>query len=245
MTFLEALLLFGGGLLAGVINSMAGGGSLLTVPLLSLAGVEGLAANGTNRVAVLIQTLSSGIGYHQGGQRPYRAASRLIPPALVGGLAGALLVSQLNDDLFEKIFGFLMIPLLILALWKPKAETAHEPWPRWLEIVVFLGLGFYAGAIQAGVGLLLLLLLARSGFDLVSGNAVKTLLVISITALVALPVFLLDGQIRWIPALVLSAGSAAGGYAGARVATKGGERIIKPVLVVAVLGLAGRMIGLY
>ena len=245
MTTFEALLLFGGGLLAGVINSMAGGGSLLTVPLLSLVGVEGLAANGTNRVAVLIQNLSSGIGYHQGGVRPYRAGARLIPSALVGGLGGALLVSQLNDAVFEKIFGFLMIPLLVLALWKPKAEKATEPWPRWLEVVVFLGLGFYAGAIQAGVGLLLLLTLARSGFDLVTGNAVKTLLIIAITALVAVPVFLLDGQVRWVPALVLSAGSASGGYAGARVATKGGERIIKPVLVVAVLGLAGRMIGLY
>lgn len=245
MTTFEALLLFGGGLLAGVINSMAGGGSLLTVPLLSLAGVEGLAANGTNRVAVLIQTLASGVGYHQGGQRPYRETARLLPPALVGGLVGALLVSQLNDELFEKIFGFLMIPLLILALWKPKAETSTEPWPRWVEIVVFLGLGFYAGAIQAGVGLLLLLMLARSGYDLVTGNAIKTLLVIAITALVALPVFLLDGQIRWLPALVLSAGSATGGYVGARVAVGGGERVIKPVLVVAVLGLAGRMVGLY
>ncbi len=245
MSWLDAVLLFAGGFLAGGINSMAGGGSLLTVPLLSLAGVDGLSANGTNRVAVLIQTVMSGVGYHQGGVRPYRETAQIAPPALVGGLVGALLVSQLNDDAFEKIFGLLMIPLLVLALWKPKLDAEAAPWPRWVQLAVFFGVGFYAGAIQAGVGILLLLILTRSGYDLVRGNAIKTALVILITAFVALPVFLLDGQVEWFPAFVLSAGSALGGYGGARLAVHGGDRLIKPVLVVAVLGLSGRMIGLY
>ena len=245
MTWLDALILFGGGLLAGVINSMAGGGSLLTVPLLSLAGVEGLAANGTNRVAVLFQSMTAGLGYHQGGVRPHAITKRLLPPALVGGLIGALLVSQLADDAFEQIFGILMIPLLILSLWKPKPEATAEPWSRWFEAVVFFGIGFYAGAIQAGAGLILLLVLRRAGIDLLRGNSVKTWLIVGISGLVALPVFLLNGQVEWLPALVLSLGSAAGAYVGARVATKGGDTIIKPVLVVAVLALSGRMIGLY
>lgn len=245
VTWLDVLILFGGGLLAGVINAMAGGGSLLTVPLLSLAGVDGLSANGTNRVAVLFQTITAGIGYHQGGVRPYAITKRLLPQALVGGLLGALLVSQLNDDVFERVFGLLMIPLLVLSLWKPKPDAAPEPWPKWVEVTVFFGIGFYAGAIQAGAGLILLLVLRRAGIDLLRGNAVKTHLIIAISGLVALPVFLLNGQVEWLPAIVLSMGSASGGYLGARVATKGGEAIIKPVLVVAVLGLSGRMIGLY
>ena len=111
--------------------------------------------------------------------------------------------------------------------------------------MVFFGLGVYAGAIQAGVGLVMLLLLARSGIGLVMGNAIKTALVVAITAIVALPVFLLHGQVEWTPALVLSAGAASGGYAGARLAVERGEQLIRPVLVVAVLGLAGRMLGLY
>jgi len=245
VTWLDALILFGGGLLAGVINSMAGGGSLLTVPLLSLAGVDGLSANGTNRVAVLFQAVTAGVGYHQGGVRPYAITKRLLPAALAGGLLGALLVSQLDDDIFERAFGLLMIPLLILSLWKPKPDAAPEPWSRWVEGVVFFGIGFYAGAIQAGAGLILLLVLRRAGLDLLRGNAVKTHLIIAISGLVALPVFLWNGQVEWLPAIVLSLGSAAGAYAGARVATKGGEKIIKPVLIVAVLALSGRMIGLY
>ncbi|MEL6891201.1 MAG: sulfite exporter TauE/SafE family protein [Actinomycetota bacterium] len=245
MSGLDIAILLGGGLLAGVINAMAGGGSLLTVPLLSLVGVTGLDANGTNRVAVLIQTVTSGFGYHQGGVRPYRETSRLLPAALAGGLCGALVVSSIDDELFERVFGVLMIPLLALALWKPKTSVADVGWPWWLSASVFFGVGFYAGAIQAGVGLLLLLTLSRSGFDLVRGNAIKTLLVIAITAVVALPVFIAKGQVEWLPALVLSVGSGLGGYVGARVATSGGERVIKPVLVVAVIGLAGRMVGLY
>jgi uncharacterized membrane protein YfcA len=138
-----------------------------------------------------------------------------------------------------------MIPLLGVALWKPKADVVAEPWPRWVELLVFFGVGVYAGAIQAGVGLVLLLLLARSGINLVMGNAIKSALIVAITAIVALPVFLLDGQVEWAPALVLSAGAASGGYAGARLAVERGEQLIRPVLVVAVLGLAGRMLGLY
>ncbi len=245
MSTLDVLILLGGGLLAGVINAMAGGGSLLTVPLLSLAGVGGLDANGTNRVAVLIQNVTSGIGYHERGVRPYRATGRVLPPALAGGLAGALLVSQIDDELFERLFGLLMIPLLVLALWKPKTSAADRTWPAGLTIVVFFGLGFYAGAVQAGVGILLLLVLSRMGFDLVQGNGVKTHLVIAITACVALPIFIWNDQVEWLPALVLSVGTGVGGYLGARIAADGGERIIKPVLVVAVLGLAGRMIGIY
>lgn len=245
MSGLDAVILLVGGVIAGVINSMAGGGSLLTVPLLSIAGVNGLDANGTNRLSVLIQGLTSGLGYVQGGVRPIQETVRILPPALVGGLIGAVGVSQLDDSAFEKLFGVLMIPLLVLALWKPKADVAPEPWPIWVQLVVFFGVGFYAGAIQAGVGIILLLLLARSGVDLVRGNAIKTFVIVAVTAIVALPVFLLDGQVRWGPALVLSAGTAAGGYLGARVAIRGGERLVKPVLVVAVIALSGRMIGLY
>jgi len=247
---LDAVLLLVGGLVAGVINSMAGGGSLLTVPLLSIVGVEGLDANGTNRVAVLVQTLTSGLGFHQAGVRPYRETARLLPPALVGGLLGALVVSSIDDEFFEQVFGVLMIPLLVLALWKPSkakmAAAAEGPaWPWWLSGLVFFGVGFYAGAIQAGVGILLLLTLSRSGIDLVRGNAIKTIIVVVITAVVALPVFIAKGQVEWVPAVVLSIGTGAGGYLGARVAAHGGERVIKPVLVVSVIGLAGRMIGLY
>lgn len=242
MSPIEAILIFFGGVFAGGINSMAGGGSLLTVPLLSLAGVDGLFANGTNRVAVLIQNGSSGYGYASKKVVPFRDALPIFVPAVVGGLIGALAVSGIDDDLFEKIFGIMMFPMLALSLWKPKTKAASKPWPLWLNLVVFFLVGIYAGAIQAGVGLILLLLLSRAGFDLVEGNAIKTYVILVVSA-VAVVTFVAQGQVRWIPALVLSGGMALGGYAGSLIAVAGGEKVIRPVLVVSVVVLALKMIG--
>ncbi len=239
-----ALLIFFGGMFAGTVNAMAGGGSLLTVPLLSLAGVEGLLANGTNRIAVLIQTGSSARSYVKRRVEGWQATRRVLPATLVGGLVGASVVSQINDELFERIFGFLMIPMLVLVLVKPKAKETDEPWPRWLSIAVFFGVGVYAGAIQAGVGLILLMVLARAGHDLVTANLIKSYVVIGVS-LIACTIFIVQGQVEWAPALVLSAGSGIGGYVGAHIAVEGGERVIKPVLAASVVALSGRMIGLY
>ncbi|MFT7600331.1 MAG: putative membrane protein YfcA [Acidimicrobiales bacterium] len=244
MDGLDAVLIFAGGVFAGLINSMAGGGSLLTVPLLSLGGVEGLLANGTNRVAVLIQNASSGYGYAKRGIGSKAETLQVLVPTLVGGLVGAAVVSQIDDKLFERIFGFLMIPLLALSIWKPKTKSNDEPWPMWVTAVVFFGVGIYAGAIQAGVGLILLLVLSRAGFDLVKANAIKTFVILGVSV-VAVAIFVAQGQVRWGPAAVLSAGMAIGGYGGSQLAVTGGEKLIKPVLVVSVLALAGRMIGVY
>lgn len=244
MSIGSALLIFVGGLFAGFVNALAGGGSLLTVPLLGLAGVEGLIANGTNRVSVLLATGTTGIGYARGGYADWGKTSKVAGPAVLGGLVGALVVSNLNDEIFEKAFGIVMIPLLVLSLKPPKKDAVQKPWPLAVTFAVFFLVGVYAGAIQAGTGLILLLILSRAGNDLVSANAIKNF-VISAVSVIALSVFIYQGQVAWGPALVLSAGSMTGGYIGANSAVKGGEKVVKPVLVISVLLLAGRMLGLY
>lgn len=270
MSGAEALVILIGGFVAGVINAMAGGGSLLTVPLLALAGLGGTVANGTNRVAVLVQNASSAWGYARKGVGDTRRTVSVLVPVAAGALVGSVAASQINDRLFERIFGLLMIPLLVLSLWprsrpsaRPSARSSGERapggpdpdgpepggpstgvWSGWLTGAVFFGLGVYGGAVQAGIGILLLLVLSRSGFDLVTANGVKTLVILVIT-LIAVPVFLLNDQVRWLQALVLSVGMGAGGFVGANTAVRGGERLIKPVLTVIVLVLASRMIGLW
>ncbi|MCP3990363.1 MAG: sulfite exporter TauE/SafE family protein [Actinomycetia bacterium] len=252
MTGLEALLILVGGFLAGMINAMAGGGSLLTVPLLSLAGLGGTVANGTNRVAVLVQNASSAWGYARKGVGDRDRTLAVLAPTAAGALIGSVVASQINDRLFERIFGLLMIPLLVLSLWPSRSKEAQtdgtgEPaqtWAPWLTYTAFFGLGIYGGAVQAGIGIILLLVLSRTGFDLVTANGVKTLVILVIT-IVAVPVFVANGQVRWLHALVLSVGAGVGGFVGANAAIKGGERLIKPVLVAVVLVLASRMIGLW
>lgn len=240
----DALLILVGGFLAGMINAMAGGGSLITVPLLSIAGVGGTLANGTNRVAVLIQNAGSAWGYARKGVGSRRETLPVLAPAAVGALVGSLAASQIDDRLFERLFGALMLPLLLLSVWQPRAETAEIAWPRWLASLAFFGIGAYGGAVQAGVGLILLLVLARAGIDLVTANAIKTIVILTITA-IAVPVFVANDQVRWLPAIVLSIGTGGGGFVGAGVAVEGGERLIRPVLVVVVVVLATRMLGLW
>lgn len=244
MSIGSALLIFAGGCFAGFVNALAGGGSLLTVPLLSLAGVEGLLANGTNRVSVLLATLTTGLGFKRGGFVDWSQILPVAGPAVVGGTVGSIAVSQIDDQLFERMFGIIMIPLLVLSLRPPGKNGARTRWPAWLTVIVFFLAGVYAGAIQAGVGLILLLILNRAGHDLVTGNAIKNFVVTGVS-LIAVPVFVFQGQVRWLPAVVLSAGTMTGGYLGANSAVSGGERVVKPVLAVAVVILAGRMLGLY
>lgn len=246
MLWWEVALLLVGGVAAGAINTVAGGGSMLTVPLLVLAGVPGNAANGSNRVGILTSNLAAVATFRKLGVEGLVHASRVIVPVLAGSLVGSLGVSRLiGDDAFETVFGLLMIPLVILSVRRPKPRAEGEgTWSPLTVLVVFFAIGIYGGAFQAGVGLVLLAALTRSGINLVVANSIKVI-INSVVTLVALPVFILHGDIRWAPALVLAFGFVIGGSLGARLAVKGGEVLIRRAMVVAALALAGRLIGLY
>ncbi|MBM46601.1 MAG: integrase [Acidimicrobiaceae bacterium] len=245
MELIDAMLVAGAGVVAGVVNAMAGGGSLLTVGLLNVfVGLPGLVANGTNRFGVLVQNASSVVSYRKEGVRGFRRAIAVIFPVTIGSFIGSLLVSSITDETFERIFGILMVPLLFVSLRPPKSSGSQINWHPALTTVIFFAIGLYGGAFQAGVGLLVVVALSKAGLDLVNANAVKVVVIFILTA-IALPVFIVRGQVDWGFAVVLAVGFAIGGWIGARIAVRGGEKIIRPVLVAAVAALAGRMIGLY
>jgi uncharacterized membrane protein YfcA len=244
MSFWDAVLLVVGGAFAGIINAMAGGGSTLTVPLLVLAGVPGNDANGSNRVGILTSNIATALSFHRLGVRAYREATPVLLPVVLGSLTGSIGVSRIADDTFETIFGLLMLPILFLSLRKPKPREGGEPWRTSTTVIVFFGIGIYGGAVQAGVGLVLLAALTRSGFDLVKANVIKVLVTLVVTA-IALPVFIVQGQVQWGPALVLAVGLALGGWFGARIAVEGGDRVIRWVMIGATLVLAARLLGLF
>lgn len=244
MTAFEAVLLFAGGIFSGIVNAMAGGGSMLTVPLLVLAGVPGVTANGSNRVGILTSNISSLLSFRNEGVQVTRNLAPIIGPAIAGSLVGAYGISRLTDDSFERVFGLLMIPLIIMTIWKPKVRAEADQWPIATTVAVFFGIGIYAGAIQAGVGLVLLAALSRSGLDLVSANMVKVIFTLCAT-LIALPVFILQGNVAWVPAVVLAVGLTIGGWVGARFAVRGGEKWIRIVMIVAAIALAARLLGVF
>ena len=244
MALSEVLLLAFGGLAAGVINTMAGGGSTITVPLLVFAGVPGTYANGSNRVGILPACLAAVLSFRRLGVSGFRDARIIFLPVLFGSLAGSLLINKLGDDQFERLLAFLVISIVILTLMPPTPKESKSSWGRSTMILIFFVVGVYGGAIQAGVGLVIVLALSRSGFDLVTANSIKVMINAFVTV-VALPVFIFSGKISWGPALVLAAGLTAGGWIGAKWTVEGGEQVVRWVMVIAALGLSGKLVGLY
>ena len=244
MQWWEAVLLVVGGAAAGMINAVAGGGSTLTVPLLVLAGVPGNDANGSNRVGILTSNVAAAAAFRRLGVSGLSRAAPILVPVIVGSLVGSLVISRLTDETFERVFGLLMLPVIFFSIRKPRVNLDADPWPVALVVVVFFGVGLYGGAVQAGVGLVMLAALARAGFDLVTANNIKAVVNIVIT-LVALPVFIVNGHVRWVPALILAVGLTIGSWIGAHAAVQGGERLIRRAMVVAALLLAGRLLGVY
>jgi len=244
---LGAALLVVGGLVAGVVNTLAGGGSLLTVPLLVLLGLPGTLANGTNRVGILLQCLTATWRFRAAGVFAPRTVLPVLAPIAAGALLGALAISRVADETFERLFGLLMLVLLVPTLRRLPSGEAAPPPKRWggaSSGLAFLAIGVYAGAFQAGVGVPLLLALLHAGHDAVRANAIKVA-VIALATLMAIPIFWAGGQIAWLPAGLLGLGFTVGASLGVPLAVRGGERLIRPLLALAVLALAAHMLGLY
>jgi len=241
----DAALLLAGGLVAGVVNTLAGGGSLLTVPLLVLVGVPGTLANGSNRIGVLLQNLTATWRFRAQGVSGLRESLPVLVPVLVGSVLGAAWVSSLAHETFERLFGVLMLGLLVPMLRGTRAGAEPPaPWSPAVRALAFFGIGLYGGAFQAGVGLILVVALRRTGHGWIDANGIKVVVVGALTA-IAVPVFVWQDQVAWGPALALGAGFALGGELGARLTVSRGEALIRPVVAVAVVAMAGRMVGLY
>ncbi|HYC55823.1 MAG TPA: sulfite exporter TauE/SafE family protein [Candidatus Binatia bacterium] len=244
MTTFETVLLMGSAAVAGAVNTLAGGGSLLTVPILIFVGLPATVANGTNRLGVLVQGAVSAGELSRAGAIDWRESLRLLPPLVLGGAAGAIGVSQLADATFERAFALVMLVLLAPTLRPPSPHRARQPLSKRATWAWLLLVGAYGGAFQAGIGIILMLVLARCGYDLMRANGIK-IAVVFLQTIFTLPVFVMAGQIAWMPGLLMALGFAAGGAIGARAAMAGGERIVRPVLAVSVAAMAGRLLGLY
>ena len=233
------------GVVAGFFNVVAGGGSLLTLPLLVLLGLPSPVANGTNRVAIVIQNLVAVPTFHRGGIRGLRRALPLVLLALPGTILGAWAGVVVPDALFRRVIAVTMIVLagVVLVVRRPAGgeETGERPF-RPATLAAFALLGFYAGFIQAGIGFFIAFALAGlERFPLVRAHAFKVTIVLALQC-VALPVFAAGGMVRWVPGLVLAAGLSLGGWIGARTALRSSERFLRVVLGVAAVALALKLL---
>lgn len=240
------LLLMPAGFIAGVVNTIAGGGSFLTLPaLMYLCGLDPKLANGTNRIAILLSTFSATATFHKHGHIDRSLVLRLALPTLAGVPAGALLAVYLPAEAFKPVFGLIFLVMGVVLAFNPKLLADREQplaQSAWGEIACFLGIGVYIGFIQAGMGILLLLGMSLfHGRDLVGANAVKNALGLAVT-LLGLLVFIFYGQVRWVPGLVMALGNLLGGVVGARLAIKQGRRLIFAGLIVVMFATAAQLL---
>lgn len=230
---LQALVLAAAGLLAGFINTLAGGGSAITLPVLDwVTGSPGI-ANATNRIAILFQNVGAVAGFQTGRAVPYRLALRLAVPATIGGVAGAKVATLLPEDAMRIVLslsiGFVAVSAFVRP---PKTPPLRTPWTE----VAFLLVGFYTGLVQVGVGFLLLACLVGGlSLDLVRANAAKVLIVL-VATVPSLVVFYLKGQLLFAEGLVLACGNTGGAWIASRLAVKRGGSWIRWVIVIAALG---------
>ncbi|MDX1980961.1 MAG: sulfite exporter TauE/SafE family protein [Bryobacteraceae bacterium] len=221
------LLLLAAAFLAGAVNAIAGGGTLLTFPSL-LAVLSPVSANATSTVALLPGSLAAAWGYRTELARCRVHLVRLLPPSFLGGVLGSLLLIRMPERVFANLVPWLLIGAsILLLLQKPVARWlgAHPhkaPSTGTVAAIVFFQflVGVYGGYFGAGIGILMLSSLAFVGIhDIHEMNAVKSVLAATMNG-VTVVIFALSGVIVWRYALVMAAAATLGGYAGARVARR-------------------------
>ncbi|HUV94715.1 MAG TPA: sulfite exporter TauE/SafE family protein [Anaerolineae bacterium] len=245
----QVLIVLGAGLVAGFVNTMAGGGSFITLPALMFAGVPAAMANGTNRVAIEVGAILSVLGFRRKGVSHPRLGLQLAIPASVGAILGANVVIDIPELVFHRILAVAMVVMLAILILNPKKwlqnrQVEITPRRRALAYLAFLALGFYGGAIQAGIGFLLIAtLVLAAGQDLVHTNSTKVLIV-SIYTLFALGLFAVKGEVNWPLGLLLSVGNGGGGWLASQLAVEKGDKLVRVVLGVMLALMAVRYLGM-
>lgn len=234
------LIAFAGAFIAGIINALAGNGSVITLTVLTeLTGLPGVVANGTNRVGVLMNAFGAMTGFAK-KKVDYRHHIKYILPVVLGAVVGIVVATKVTSDQFMWVFKFLMVVMLVVIITNPERwlilHEGKSKMPKWLEWPSMLVLGFYGGFIQMGMGvfyLAVLVLIAR--LPMIESNAIKAVSVAAFT-LIAVTVFSFSGLIVWSIGLVMGVAQFIGGWIAAHYATKipGATKWAYYVLLVAV-----------
>jgi uncharacterized membrane protein YfcA len=260
------LLLFGVGLAAGFLNVLAGGGSLLSMPVMVFCGMDGATANGTNRIAILAQNIAATISFLRHGTLKLSLALGLAVCTLPGSIFGALLGTKIEGVAFNRFLAVVMLVVLGIMLLPKKRlvetkDTSEElsdggpeggsslpgtdNIPRWrlaLTCLGMVGIGFYGGIIQGGIGFFIIAILSHGlRLDLIRVNALKVF-IIGVYTPVALLIFALSGEVDWFAGLALACGNSLGAYLGARFSLAKGEKVVRWFVWFAMGAMALRLL---
>ncbi len=223
----DAPIVFIAAFIAGGMNAIAGGGTLISFPALLWLGRHPILANATNTVALLPGSLAGAFGFRHELKRIRHWLLILLWPSLVGGFLGSYVLLHTPERMFRGIIPYLLLFATILLMigpqlqrWLPRSTTSISA-RRWAALVFFqLLVGFYGGYFGAGIGILMLAALELMGLtDIHQMNGLKNVLAFTINGIAAL-YFIRSGAVLWGDVLWMAIGALAGGYASAAIARR-------------------------
>ena len=237
-----------GGFFAGIVNTLAGNGSAITLTIFTeVLGLPPNIANGTNRIGVLSQCTASSVGFYQGGKLDLRNNWAFYLPTIIGAIVGVVIAVNVSNEQFKSFFSYMMVVMLLVILIRPKrwlaASDASKRPSFWVLLPLYFILGVYGGFIQMGMGVFFLaitVLLAR--FDLIEANGMKAFIIAAYTVVV-LAIFQWQGLVDWRLGSIVAVGQTLGGYLTARFATTypnanvWAHRLLVFVVIMAILRL--------
>ncbi|KJS22880.1 MAG: integrase [Clostridiaceae bacterium BRH_c20a] len=248
MTIGKIILILATGTAAGFLNVLGGGGSLLTIPMLIFLGLPSAMANGTNRVALLVQDIVAVANFRSKGFFDLKLSLTLAIPALVGSIIGSKIAISLPDEIFNKILALVMFAVLFLAIKQPQKKIISEeegklsPDRKIPSMIAFFFIGIYGGFIQAGVGFIIIAALTLiTGMSLVRINSLKVFIG-GLFILSSLLVFIISGKIDWSLGLTLAIGNSLGAWLGSNFAVVKGDKWIRYILIVTVTFMALKLL---
>jgi len=238
-------MLIGAAFLAGLIDSIAGGGGLITIPALFLSGLPPLTALGTNKLQSLFGSLSDTIAYARTGHVHLKSQWLKTLLALTGGIAGASLATILPTNILKAILPFLLITIALYFAFKPSLDNQDRA--RRISTTLFTFtipplLGFYDGVFGPGTGsFLMLAFVSLAGYGLLKATAHTKLLNFS-SNLGSFAIFTLAGAMHWKLGIIMGIAQFTGAQTGARLASKNGAKLIKPLLIIVCCALAASLL---
>jgi uncharacterized protein len=250
MSWLEITLLIVSGVFVGFINTLAGGGTIISLSLFMFMGLPANIANGTNRIAVILQNMTSVTEFRRKKMLDFKKGTVLAIPTVIGAMVGAQIATDINEEIFEKALAIVMIVMVYFIVVKPSKwlkgqKELMEKKVSWFQILIFFLIGVYGGFVQVGVGYFILAgVVLGAGFDLVRANAIKVWIVLLYTPM-ALLVFIFNNQVRWDYGLVHSIGNIIGAYLASHFAVTWGANFVRWVMIIFILVTVGQLFGIY
>ena len=238
MDYTEIIVLFFIGIFSGIINTIAGGGSLLTLPILIFMGLPPNIANGTNRIQLIMQNVFAVSGFKSKGVSDFKFSSWLSLTAIIGSILGAQIAIDIPEELFKKILSIIMILVISTIIFKKNKPSEllnnYASKNKFISIILFFFVGIYGGFIHAGVGFIILTILSNiNNLKLSNANSIKVFVALAFS-IVSLLVFIYEDKVNWIYGINIGIGSALGGWIASRWSYNKSDKIIKIILTISV-----------